>query len=104
MGVYRVSITDLAKQDIRRIASYIKNDLQEPEIAIKTVDAILDAIYTLENMPLRIKLANDDRLAGKGIRGLGVESYTVFFRVFDSPKTVEVIRVLYSRREWQALL
>ena len=65
---------------------------------------MIDAIYTLEDMPLRIKLVNDDRLAGKGIRGLEIESYTAFFRVNDSPKTVEIIRVLYSRREWKALL
>ena len=47
MGEYRVSITDLAKQDIRGIVSYIKNDLQEPEIAYKMADTRIDAIYTL---------------------------------------------------------
>ena len=104
MGEYSVSITDLAKQDIRRIASYIRNDLHEPEIAKQMAETIVDTIQTLEDMPLRVKPVNDERLAGKGIRGLGIESYTAFFRVDDRQKTVEIIRVLYSRRGWQTLL
>ena len=67
MGKYSVNISDLAKQDIRGIASYIKNDLQEPSIAIKTTDAILDGISTLDDMPTRIPLVNDECLAKKHI-------------------------------------
>ena len=51
MSKYSIDISDLAKQDIRGIALYIKNDLQEPTIAIKTTNAILDGISTLDDMP-----------------------------------------------------
>ena len=51
MGDYKVYISGLAKQDMHDIASYIKYDLQEPAISEKTVDAIADAVFTLENMP-----------------------------------------------------
>ena len=54
MDKYSIVISDIAKQDIRGIASYIKNDLQEPAIAIKTTDAILDGTSTLDNMPTRM--------------------------------------------------
>ena len=104
MGEYNVGISDLAKQDIRNTASYIKHELLEPAIAEKTTEAILDAIFTLEDMPTRIGLVKDERLASAHIRGLHVKNYTVFFRVYETLKTVEIVRVLYSRRDWAALL
>ena len=104
MGVYNVDISDLAKQDIRGITSYIRNDLQEPTIAENTTDAILDTISTLDDMPARIPLVNNERLAKQGIRGLQINNYTAFFRITETLKTVNIIRVLYSRRDWQALL
>ena len=104
MGEYRVNISDLAKQDIRETASYIRNDLQEPTIAYKTTEAILDAIFTLEDMPARIGLVNDERLAKKQIRGLHVKNHTAFFRINETLKTVDIIRVIYSRRDWATIL
>ena len=104
MGDYKVTISDLGKQDIRDIASYITNDLQEPAIAEKTTEAILDAIFTLENMPARVGFVIDEHLAAKRIRGLHIKSYTAFFRINETTSTVEILRVLYSRRDWAALL
>ena len=104
MDVYSVIISNLAKQDILQTSSYIKHELHEPSIAEEATEAILDAIYTLEDMPERIGLVKDERLAGKGIRPLYVKNYTVFFRVEESTRIVEVVRVLYSRRDWASLL
>ena len=104
MGEYRVNISDLAKQDIRDIVSYIRYDLQEATIAERTAEAILDAIFTLEDMPARIGLVNDERLAKKQVRGLRVKNYTAFFRINETLKTVEIIRVIYTRRDWPTTL
>ncbi|MCL2223126.1 MAG: type II toxin-antitoxin system RelE/ParE family toxin [Oscillospiraceae bacterium] len=104
METYRIGITDLAKQDILDIATYITYELQEPTIAAKTVNVILDTIYTLEKMPNRIGLAKGERLAEKGIRPLYVKNYTIFFRVDEAMRVVYVVRVLYSRRDWESLL
>ena len=104
MDEYRIGISDLAKQDIRDVAVYITQELQEPGIAEKTTNAILDAIITLEKMPDRIGLVKDKRLADKGIRPLYVKNYTVFFRIEESTKSVDIVRVLYSRRDWASIL
>ena len=48
MGEYRIEISDSAKQDILDTAAYIKYNLLEPAIAVKTTEAILDAILTLK--------------------------------------------------------
>jgi len=65
---------------------------------------IIDTIFTLEEMPERIKLVNDERLARKQIRGLYVNNYTVFFRINKPQNMVVIVRVLYSHRDWSALL
>ena len=104
MGVYKIDISDLAKQDIRDIASYISHELLEPIIAEKAVDAIIDAIFTLDSMPERIKFVDDERLAKKEIRALYVNNYTVFFQIKETQNIVTIVRVLYSHRDWSALL
>lgn len=104
MGEYRISISDTAKQDIRDAVAYLKYNLQEPVIAEKTAKKILDAISTLEDMPERIGTVNDEYLAERQIRGLQVKNYTAFFRIDEFGKSVEVVRVLHSRRDWATLL
>ena len=104
MERYNVDITDLGKQDIRDIAAYISETLLEPTLAENTVESILDAIFSLDCMPARVPLVRDNRLAKMGIRGLFVKNYTVFFRINETIKNTEVIRILYSRRDWQAIL
>jgi len=84
MDAYRIIISELAKQDIRDTATHIANEFQEPVIAEKTADAILNAIFTLESMPDRIGFVKDKRLADIGIRPLYVKNYTVFFRIDES--------------------
>jgi len=104
MDIYRISVSDLAKQDIKDVATHITYELQEPAIAMKTTNAILDAIFTLEEMPERIGYVKDERLAGKGVRPLYVNNYTIFFRIEESERVVDIVRVMYSRRNWATLL
>ena len=60
MSDYRIDISDLAKRDIRDTSSYIyiKSDLQAPATAEKITEAIICAIFTLEDMPMRIGLVS----------------------------------------------
>ena len=104
MGEYRVKISDLAKQDIRETMGYIRDELLNPIAVENTTLAILDGISKLENIPARVPLIRDERLAKMGIRGLNIKNYTAFFRIKEESKIIDVVRVLYSRRDWQAIL
>ena len=104
MGEYDIVISDMAKQDIRDTAAYIRCELQEPAVAQQTSEAILDAILTLEWMPARASLVRDKRLAGQHIRRLIVKNYSVFFRINEAEQSVEIVRILYSRRDWSSIL
>ena len=96
MDVYKVSITEAAKQDIKGVGRHIADELQEPAIAVKTTNAILDAIETLEQMPERISLVKDKRLAAQGIRPLYVKNNTVFFRI-ENLRELLILYVYYTR-------
>ena len=104
MDVYKIEISDSAKKDIKDTALYIMHDLQEPELAEKFTERIIDTVSTLEDMPFRIALVKDVRLAKMQTRGLIIDNHTAFFRINETKKTIVIIRVMYSRRDWQTLL
>ena len=104
MDEYKINISDSAKQDIRDTAAYISDELFESNFAENTTEAILDAISSLNFMPARTPLVRDQRLAKAGIRGKQVKNYTVFYRINETAKEVDIVRVFYSRRDWQAIL
>jgi len=104
MKKYKIRISDLAKQDIRDTSIYIRNELLNPIAAENTTEAILDGISKLNIMPERVAKVRDERLARMGIRGLYIKNYTAFFRIKEEECIVDIVRVLYSRRDWQAIL
>jgi len=104
MKVFKINITDTAKQDIRGIKKYITEEIQEPVAAVNTTESILNAITSLEQMPDRIAPVKDKRLAAQGLRPLYVKNYTVFFRIDESHDLIDIVRVLYSHRDWASIL
>lgn len=104
MSIYNIQITEPAEKDLYEIGVYISKELLEPEVAKKVVLRIAKGISTLEEMPLRNALVADERLAYKGIRKIIVDNYIVFYIITEEDKTVTIIRILYSRRDWLNLL
>jgi len=104
MSKYNIEITKPAEQDLYQIRSYISKELLEPETARRVVSKIAKSIITLEDMPLRNSLVADERLAHKGIRKIIVDNYTIFYIANEERKVVTIVRILYSRRNWESLL
>lgn len=104
MSTYNIQITEPAEKDLYEIGAYISKELLEPETAKKVVSKIAKGIGTLEDMPLRNALVADERLANKGIRKIMEDNYIIFYIVSEDSKTVTIIRILYSRRDWINLL
>lgn len=57
---YHVNYSAEAKQDLRDIYSYIAFELLEPDTATGQTQRIMDAILTLNNMPMRHTLYEDE--------------------------------------------
>lgn len=104
MSTYYIQITEPAERDLYNIGTYISKELLEPETAKKVVSRIAREIGTLEDMPLRNALVNDERLANRGIRKIIIDNYIVFYIVSEENKTLTIIRILYSQRDWINLL
>jgi plasmid stabilization system protein ParE len=97
MKTYRVDITELAEQDIREAVRYIAADLKNQTAADHLLSDAADAINSLEEMPLRHALADDEILVERSIRFFSVHNYLVFYAVREERKTVVFERFLYGR-------
>jgi addiction module RelE/StbE family toxin len=104
MNRYQIEITDPASRDLYEIGNYITKELSEPEAALRVVNGIADAIFSLEEMPYRNLLVRDETLSLHGIRKTIVGNYLVFYIIFEEEKTVTIIRILYYKRDWLNLL
>lgn len=104
MTEYKIVIEQTAENDLLDILSYISDTLHEPSIAMKIYGLIKKEILTLDKMPFRYALVNDEPYRSIGVRRIPVENYTAFYIVDENEKTVHIFRILYNRREWRYLL
>ena len=104
MTEYKIVIEQTAENDLLGILSYISDTLHEPSIAMKIYGLIKKEILTLNRMPFRFEVVNEEPYRSIGVRRIPVENYTAFYIVDENEKTVHIFRILYNRREWQYLL
>ena len=104
MAKYRVDISEPAENDLRDIARYIFAQFSAPSTALKMMDSFENVLADLANAPQTRPLVADERLAAMGYRKLPVKNYIVFFTIDEKSKTVDVVRILYARRDWVHIL
>lgn len=103
-NAYRVDISESAENDIRDIVRYISAQLSAPLSAMEMLKAMEEAMISLAEMPYRVPVVSDERLAAMGYRKFIVKGYIIFFSIDEKAKVVDVERILYSRRNWRAIL
>jgi len=101
---YRVNTTKRAEADIDEIAGYISEELGAPATAQNMLLAIRKTIATLSFSPRGLPKVNDDRLAARGYRWIGIKNYIAYYTIDEKNKTVNVERILYGRRDWTHIL
>ena len=104
MEKYEVRIVDAAEQDLNQIFVYIADVLHEPEAAARLLLSFREAIDSLHTLPLRQRPLKEEPYSALGVRRLFVGNYIIFYSAVEDNATVQILRVLYKRREWQALL
>jgi len=104
METYRVDLSDSAEQDIRDIIRYISKELSVPKTAEAMLSTIEKSLDTLSTSPEIHPFVQDETLALSGFRKLIIKNYIAFYTVDDNNHIVNVIRVLYSRRDWQHII
>ena len=101
---YRVIVTEPAENDMMDIHSYISTELNSPIAARNMILNVRKMLRTLSFSPQGLPKVRDDRLAGKGCRGIGIKNYVAFYTIDEQSKTVNVERILCGRRDWQRIV
>ena len=100
--IYKVQLTEQAKRDLRDIYEYIAFTLLEPGIAENLKQRIIDKLKSLNALPLRCPIHQEEPWESRGLRRIGIGNYYGFYLVTE--KTVKVIRIMYGGRDISTIL
>lgn len=88
-----------ARRDLRKIYEYIAYDLSVPETAAGQIQRIMREIRTLDEMPMRFRLYEEEPWRSAGVRFFPVDNYLVFYLPEESENTVSIVRIMYGGRD-----
>lgn len=96
---WSIVYTAEARCDLRKIYEYIAYDLLVPETATAQTKRIMEEIRTLDSMPMRFRLYNEEPWQSAGLRFFPVNNYLVFYLPDEAKYTVNIVRIIYSGRD-----
>jgi len=97
---YDVKLLPQAYRDLNGIYTYIAETILETGTAEKLLDALEEAIFSLEELPLRGAPRRNGAYANKGYRQLFVKNFTVIYRIDEISKQVIIVTVRYSKSQF----
>ena len=101
---YEVRITLQAQAHLREIRDYIAQKLLAPEAAKNTVQRLGTVMASLSQMPNRVPLIEEEPWRSEGVRVRAVKNFLIYFWVNEAEKTVQIIAVIYARRDQTSVL
>ena len=99
MDEYKIKVTRQAKEHLALIREYIATGLQAPIVAKRMLELLKSEMMSLQTMPYRVKLISEQPWCELGFRRIRVKNYYVYFCVDDSRKEVQILAVIYVRRD-----
>lgn len=99
MNEYKIKITPQAREQLLEILSYVSNTLQEPVVAEGLLNKLQESILSLEIMPKRISLVDEEPWKSHGVHKMPVKNFIVYFWINEELKEVHIIAVVYGRRD-----
>ena len=97
MQNFRVIYSGNAVEDIRNIYDYIAYKLFNPQIASQQSDRIMSAAESLAVFPKMHRVRKKDS-KGNETRFFPIDNYLILYDVDDDKHTVNILRVVYRRR------
>jgi plasmid stabilization system protein ParE len=94
--VYTVEVTDTALNDAEDYFQFLQKDRQEPQYADRWWNGLMDAILSLESMPRRCPVIQEQGHLEEELRQLIYESHRIIFSL--SGNKVRVLRVYHGAR------
>ena len=96
---YSVKLTPHAIVQIQETIAYISKVLLVPETATAWADYLQKEIATLDSMPARYPLTEEEPWRSKGVRKMPVKNFIVYYLIDEGQKTVWITTVVYGRRD-----
>lgn len=97
--IFKVAYSARARQDLRDIYEYIAYELSAPEAAAGQTGRIMKAVHSLEQMPMRHRLYEEEPWHSQGLRVLPVDNYMVFYLTNETEAAVSILRIMYGGRD-----
>lgn len=101
---YSVIYAPQARDDLRKIYSYIAFDLQAPENAEGQINRIRKEVHSLDFMPSRYGIVDWEPWKSMNMHKVPVDNFVVYYTVDDSLRTVTVIRIFYGGRNVEGIV
>lgn len=101
---YEVRITLQAQAHLREIRDYIAQKLLAPEAAKNTVQRLGTVMASLSQMSNRVPLIEEEPWRSESVRVRAVRNFLIYFWVNEAEKTVQIIAVIYARRDQTSVL
>ncbi len=99
MEEYTIRITRQAREHLREIRRYIEMELLAPIAAKNTIAAIKAEMQSLKKMPDRIHLTPEQPWHDQGVRRDRVKNYYIYYWIDEEQKKVQIIGVIYVKRD-----
>lgn len=96
---YNVKLTPHAIAQIHETIAYISNILIAPEAARLWLNYLEKEIASLDTMPLRFPLMNEEPWKSREYRKMVVRNFNVYYFANHKTKIVWVTAVIYKRRD-----
>ncbi|MDY0282156.1 MAG: type II toxin-antitoxin system RelE/ParE family toxin [Salinivirgaceae bacterium] len=101
---YDIYITAAAERDLLRASDHIEFILKNPKAADDLLDEAEALINSLADFPEKFKLVDDPVLASWGIHFVIVNGYLAFYVISEETHRVIVVRFLFQKSNWTAIL
>ena len=99
MDEYKVKITPQASAQMLEIFSYISGTLKEPVAAERLLNELQKSILSLDTMPKRVALVDEEPWRSYGVHKMSVKNFLVYFWVNEELKEVHITAIIYGRRD-----
>ena len=96
---WKIEYSARARQDLRDIYEYIAYELLARDTASRQIGRIMKEIRSLEKMPLRYRLYDEEPWHSQGLRFFPANHFLVFYLTSEADRTVTVIRIMYGGRD-----
>ncbi|MBR2732091.1 MAG: type II toxin-antitoxin system RelE/ParE family toxin [Clostridia bacterium] len=101
---YKLLFTDAAARDLDETLSYLCGKLKNPVAAKHLFDGMQAALGNLCAFPRSGEAVENEFLILQGVRRVTVDNYNLYYSPDESRKTITVLRILYGRRDLNAIL